>query len=408
MALQRPADVGGGVAVDRIGPHVAVPRARGREHLTPADDGRADAARIARDPRQRRGERGARAAPAGAHAEDVAGVGPEAGDRRTVRVAAQADPPRADPQVVAGLVARAVAPGERNGGGRDRRRPQAGRRLGRSRRGRDGDGQQERGEGLPSHPSNPTTLRPMQPGAFEVLATDGAARAATLHTAHGPMETPAFMPVGTQATVKGLTPDQLLEPGAQMHPGQHLSPGPAAGRGGRRRAGRPARVHGLGRPDPDRLGRVPGVQPGATGARSTTTASTFRSHLDGRAARPDPRAGRGDPGGARRRHGDVPRPVPRPAGAPKEAIADGRRAARVALGGAVHGSRTAAPDQALFGIVQGGATPTSARECADALIATGFRRLRDRRRERRRGAAGEVRRPWTRPPRSSRPSGRDT
>jgi len=37
------------------------------------------------------------------------------------------------------------------------------------------------------------------------------ARAGLLHTAHGTVETPVFMPVGTQATVKGLTPRQLLE-----------------------------------------------------------------------------------------------------------------------------------------------------------------------------------------------------
>ena len=48
------------------------------------------------------------------------------------------------------------------------------------------------------------------------------------------------------------------------------------------RAGRPARVHGLGRADPDRLGRVPGLQPGGPAPRSPTTGVTFRSHLDGR------------------------------------------------------------------------------------------------------------------------------
>ena len=36
--------------------------------------------------------------------------------------------------------------------------------------------------------------------AFEVTATDGAARAGVLHTAHGDVPTPAFMPVGTKAT----------------------------------------------------------------------------------------------------------------------------------------------------------------------------------------------------------------
>jgi queuine tRNA-ribosyltransferase len=51
---------------------------------------------------------------------------------------------------------------------------------------------------------------------FELLANDGAARRGRLHTPHGVVETPVFMPVGTQATVKGLTPAQLLDAGAQM------------------------------------------------------------------------------------------------------------------------------------------------------------------------------------------------
>lgn len=44
-------------------------------------------------------------------------------------------------------------------------------------------------------------------------ATDGAARAGTLSTDHGDVPTPAFMPVGTQATVKGLTPGDLAQVG---------------------------------------------------------------------------------------------------------------------------------------------------------------------------------------------------
>src|SRR5262249_5478851 len=51
---------------------------------------------------------------------------------------------------------------------------------------------------------------------FELLQTDGAARLGRLQTAHGHVDTPVFMPVGTQATVKGLTPAQLEEAGAQI------------------------------------------------------------------------------------------------------------------------------------------------------------------------------------------------
>ena len=53
---------------------------------------------------------------------------------------------------------------------------------------------------------------------FELLTTDALTRArlGRLLTPHGVVETPAFMPVGTQGTVKGLTPDDLREVGAQI------------------------------------------------------------------------------------------------------------------------------------------------------------------------------------------------
>ena len=45
--------------------------------------------------------------------------------------------------------------------------------------------------------------------SFDLEAEDGKARAGIFHTPHGPIHTPVFAPVGTQASVKGLTPDQL-------------------------------------------------------------------------------------------------------------------------------------------------------------------------------------------------------
>jgi queuine tRNA-ribosyltransferase len=51
---------------------------------------------------------------------------------------------------------------------------------------------------------------------FEVLAQDGAARTGRLVTAHGPVETPAFIPVGTAATVKAMTPDGVALTGARI------------------------------------------------------------------------------------------------------------------------------------------------------------------------------------------------
>ncbi len=51
---------------------------------------------------------------------------------------------------------------------------------------------------------------------FELLGQDGAARRARLTLPHGTVETPAFMPVGTYGTVKGLTPEQVRETGAEI------------------------------------------------------------------------------------------------------------------------------------------------------------------------------------------------
>ena len=68
--------------------------------------------------------------------------------------------------------------------------------------------------------------------AFEVLATDGAARRGRLATRHGVVETPVFMPCGTYGTVKGMTPRVLRETGTQMLLGNTLHlllrPGDAA------------------------------------------------------------------------------------------------------------------------------------------------------------------------------------
>ena len=51
---------------------------------------------------------------------------------------------------------------------------------------------------------------------FDLLKTDGGARRGRVHTAHGDFETPAFMAVGTAATVKALTMDQVAATGTQV------------------------------------------------------------------------------------------------------------------------------------------------------------------------------------------------
>jgi queuine tRNA-ribosyltransferase len=67
---------------------------------------------------------------------------------------------------------------------------------------------------------------------FTVLGTDGAARAGRLQTGRGAVDTPAFMPVGTAATVKAMTPAAVAETGAQIILGNtyHLMLRPGADR----------------------------------------------------------------------------------------------------------------------------------------------------------------------------------
>jgi queuine tRNA-ribosyltransferase len=66
--------------------------------------------------------------------------------------------------------------------------------------------------------------------SFEVSHQDGAARRGQLRLAHGVVDTPQFMPVGTVASVKALAPDDLGAIGAQIILGNTyhlmLRPGP--------------------------------------------------------------------------------------------------------------------------------------------------------------------------------------
>jgi len=54
------------------------------------------------------------------------------------------------------------------------------------------------------------------PFSFRLIATDGAARRGEIATAHGPVRTPAFMPVGTQAAIKGVHHDDVRATGADI------------------------------------------------------------------------------------------------------------------------------------------------------------------------------------------------
>ncbi len=115
---------------------------------------------------------------------------------------------------------------------------------------------------------------------YEVAATDGAARRGRLTTAHGVVNTPAFMTVGTAGTVKGLTTDQVADSGAEIILGNtyHLMLRPGAER--------VARLGGL-----HKFMNWPGPILTDSGGfqvmsleelrKITEDGVTFRSHLDG-------------------------------------------------------------------------------------------------------------------------------
>ena len=71
-----------------------------------------------------------------------------------------------------------------------------------------------------------------EPFSFRLLATDGAARCGEIATPHGPVATPAFMPIGTQGSVKGLAPEAVRATGADILLGNtyHLMLRPGAER----------------------------------------------------------------------------------------------------------------------------------------------------------------------------------
>src|SRR5471030_1068701 len=70
------------------------------------------------------------------------------------------------------------------------------------------------------------------PFSFHLIATDGATRTGEIATAHGMVRTPAFMPVGTQAAIKGVHHDDVRASGADILLGNtyHLMLRPSAER----------------------------------------------------------------------------------------------------------------------------------------------------------------------------------
>ena len=115
---------------------------------------------------------------------------------------------------------------------------------------------------------------------FTIHATDGNARTGTLSTAHGDIRTPAFMPVGTAATVKAMYPEQVAATGADILLGNtyHLMLRPTA-----ERIARQGGLHTFMNWDKPILTDSGGFQVMSLSKLRTMTehAVTFHSHIDG-------------------------------------------------------------------------------------------------------------------------------
>ncbi|MBF0334488.1 MAG: tRNA guanosine(34) transglycosylase Tgt [Alphaproteobacteria bacterium] len=204
---------------------------------------------------------------------------------------------------------------------------------------------------------------------YESLGRDGAARLGRVHTAHGAFDTPAFMPVGTAATVKAMTPQSVAATGAQIVLGNTY--------------------HLMLRPTAERIDRLGGLHRFMNWSGPILTDSggfqvmslaklrkideqgvTFQSHLDGSAHVLTPE-----------RSMEIQRLLgaditmafdectPFPA-TPETAAASMRLSMRWALRS--KDAFVERPGHGLFGIVQGGVYPDLRRESAEALTGIGF------------------------------------
>jgi len=205
---------------------------------------------------------------------------------------------------------------------------------------------------------------------FHLTATDGAARSGEMTTAHGIVHTPAFMPVGTQASVKGVHHDDVRAAGTEILLGNtyHLMLRPGAERiaalGG---------LHTFMRWPYPILTDSGGFQVMSLAAlrKVTEEGVTFRSHLDGamvelspeRATQVQSLLG-----------SDIAMQLDECVRLPAER-AEIERAMRLSLRWAERCKRAfegAAQGRALFGIVQGGDVDALRQESARELIAMDF------------------------------------
>jgi queuine tRNA-ribosyltransferase len=208
---------------------------------------------------------------------------------------------------------------------------------------------------------------------FRVIARDGHARRAVFETPHGPVDTPTFMPVGTQGSVKTLSPREVASTGARVVLGNtyHLMLRPGA-----QAIADAGGLHAFTRWPHAMLTDSGGFQAyslSAVGPKSLVTLAeegfAFKSHLDGSKHTLTPEDAvrvQGLIGADVQMQLDVCPPGDSPRAVVEEAVARTTRWAKRAL---------AAPrreSQALFGIVQGGCFADLRRAHADELGALPF------------------------------------
>jgi queuine tRNA-ribosyltransferase len=203
--------------------------------------------------------------------------------------------------------------------------------------------------------------------SFRLIATAGAARCGEIMTPHGPVATPAFMPVGTQATVKALAPGTVRAAGADIVLGNTY--------------------HLMLRPGAERVAALGGLHVFMNWPHAILTDSggfqvmslsqlrkideqgvTFRSHLDGATVELSPeraveiQALLGS---------DIAMQLDECVKLPATR-ADIERATRLSLRWAERSKRASARKGALFGIVQGGDDIALRHESLHALVDIGF------------------------------------
>jgi queuine tRNA-ribosyltransferase len=216
---------------------------------------------------------------------------------------------------------------------------------------------------------------------FEVLAADGRARRGRLQLAHGTVETPAFMPVGTRGAIKSLTADQVRALGAEIILANtyhlHLRPGDE-------RIGRAGGLHAFIGWDRAILTDSGGYQVFSLAARRTLTEDgvVFRSHLDGASCHLSPESSVDIQA---RLGADVAMmfdecpswPASHDAIAAATArtlrwAARGRTRFLALAGGRITGVDRPTPAQAQFGIIQGGTHPDLRDQSVAGTLAVGF------------------------------------